>query len=104
MRFTQSTETEEDYFSVFSSVPIIWVNALSGGTCASQANEGLWGQGALESFWDGLIPPGKSERYIATVAAYVDPGDAGCPSLHGCACAPEAGHSEGRGGAVNQKT
>lgn len=59
---------------------------------------------ALESFWDGLIPPGKSERYIATVAAYVDPGDAGCPSLHGCACAPEAGHSEGRGGAVNQKT
>ena len=27
---------------------------------------------ALESFWDGLIPPGKSERYIATIAAYVD--------------------------------
>lgn len=27
---------------------------------------------ALESFWDGLIPPGKSERYIATVAAHVD--------------------------------
>jgi len=27
---------------------------------------------ALESFWDGLIPPGKSERYIAAIAEYVD--------------------------------
>ena len=27
---------------------------------------------ALVSFWDGLIPPGKSRRYIDTVGAWVD--------------------------------
>ena len=27
---------------------------------------------ALETFWDGLIPPGKSQRYIQTIEAAVD--------------------------------
>ena len=27
---------------------------------------------ALESFWDGLIPPGKSPRYIQTISSSVD--------------------------------
>ena len=27
---------------------------------------------ALETFWDGLIPPGKTPRYIRTIENYVD--------------------------------
>ena len=27
---------------------------------------------AVETFWDGLIPPGKTERYIHTIENYVD--------------------------------
>ncbi|KIR02074.1 polysaccharide biosynthesis protein [Lachnospiraceae bacterium TWA4] len=27
---------------------------------------------AINSFWDGLIPPGKSKRYISTIESYVD--------------------------------
>ena len=27
---------------------------------------------AKETFFDGLIPPGKSERYISTIQEYVD--------------------------------
>ncbi|MGN0990328.1 MAG: hypothetical protein ACI4O4_02610 [Candidatus Ventricola sp.] len=59
---------------------------------------------ALESFWDGLIPPGKSERYIATIAAYVDRAMQDVRACTDVPCAPEAGHSDGQGGAANQKT
>ena len=30
------------------------------------------GKVALETFWDGLIPPGKSQRYIQTIETVVD--------------------------------
>lgn len=44
--------------------------------CQTKALPGRWRafgpKVALETFWDGLIPPGKSERYIHTVEAYVD--------------------------------